>query len=119
MNEKNVLDFTEGKIIYVKRALLAAAIEAKIKNALIPELAALKEKLTKIVKNRDNAVNLLIALRRDKGEYSENALYVDACLERTHILELQLEDLKRTQNTLPLGEINIKLTDELARYYGL
>ena len=119
MNEKNVLDLTEGKIIYVKRALLLAAIEAKVKNALVPEIDALKEKLTKIVKNRDNAVSLLIALRRDKEDYSENALYVDACIERIHTLELQLEDLKRTLQTLPVGDISIKLTDALARHYGL
>jgi len=119
MSEKNVLDFTNGKTLYINRADLAAAIEHKVRNSMLPELSELKEKLTKLVKSRDNAVNLLIALRRDKTEYSEKALYVDACLERIHMLEVEVEDLNRTMNTLPRGDVIVKLTDEQARYYGL
>lgn len=116
---KDVLDFTEGKYIYIKRSVLAQAIDAKIKNAIVQELDVLRAKLTKLVKSKENAVKLLVALRRDKSNYSESALYVDACLERFNFLEEQLEDLQRTLATLPQGDINIKLTDKQARYYGL
>lgn len=116
---KDMLDFTEGKFIYVKRQALASAIESKIKNAILLEMDTLRRKLTKLVKSKENAVNLLVALRRDKSNYSEAALYVDACLERFNFLEEQLEDLQRTLVTLPAGDLNVKLTDAQARYYGL
>lgn len=116
---KDILDFTEGKFVYIKRQLLADAINGKIKNAVIPEMQVLRKKLTKLVKSKENAVDLLIALRRDRSNYSEAALYVDACLERFNFLEEQLEDLQRTMNTLPSGDMNVKLTDDQARYYGI
>lgn len=119
MNEKNLLDFTEGKSIYVKRDILAKAIEYRLRNALLPEITALREKLTKLVKNKENAVKLLIALRRSKESYSENALFVDSCLDRIHALEEEAEDLSRTMKTLPSGDVTVKLTDDQARYYGL
>jgi len=116
---KDILDFTEGKFVYIKRQALAEAIDSKIKSAVLIEMDEIKTKLTKLVKSKDNGVNLLIALRRDKVHYSEAAMYVDACLDRYTFLEDQLQDLKRTLATLPSGELNVKLSFEQAVYYGL
>ena len=118
MKEDKVLDLTSAKCVYVDRDDLAKVIHAKIKNDVIPEIDSLTEEVTKCIKNRGSAVKLLIALRRDRESYSERAIFIDACLERIHSLEVKLEDLNRTLHTLPTGAV-IKLTFEQAKYYGL
>ena len=120
MSTQQILDYTESKSIYVDRQTLLEAIESQIKNHLVPELNALKAKMGKIIKSRENALDLLIAMRRDKEHYNENTLYVDACLERIHAIELRVEDLHRTKANMPKGDkLTIRLTFDQSRYYGL
>ena len=119
MTDKNVLDYTEAVHVTVARKNLTEAIEHRIRNELLPEINAIKVRLEKLIKNRENGLQILMALRRDPSEFSENTMLVDACLTRIRAMEIQVEELNRVATTLPSGEMHIRITMEQVKYYGI